>query len=163
MYIGLLILAACMACGAYLDIRYRRLPNWLSGVTLVAGLGYAAITGWDSVLAWHAASFALALAAGMGIFALGMWGGGDGKFFAASAAWFPLALLPMQALAISMVGLALVIWWFVRRGASLRKGKGPPMVPYGVAIALGTLAVFALPLTQPSYSQSILSGDMSSR
>lgn len=146
--IGLLILAACMCCGAFLDLRTRQLPNWLSAVTAVAGLAYAAILGWDSILIWHVASFALALVVGMGLFALKMWGGGDGKFFAASAAWLPLGRMPELVLAISLAGLVLVLAWFVHVAISRKKlmGSRLPMIPYGIAIAIGTLAVFAMPL-----------------
>ena len=84
------MLAAIAVTGSYLDLRTRRLPNWLCLAGLVAGLAFGLAVG-----GWPAAAIALlhaliALIVGAGLFALGGIGGGDAKFYAALAAWFPL-------------------------------------------------------------------------
>ena len=141
---GQLILAICMIAGAFADIKSRRIPNWLSLATAVGGLIFAAIDGWSSALPWHAGSMLAALAIGMLLFGLKVWGGGDAKFFAASAAWFPLADFIQLIVGISLAGLVLALFWLAR-GALKRdpesSGSKLPALPYGVAIAMGAIAV----------------------
>ncbi|HEU4652235.1 MAG TPA: peptidase A24, partial [Croceibacterium sp.] len=85
---------------------------------------------------------------GMVLFALGMWGGGDAKFYAATAGWFALWDFPKLAFAIALTGVVLVLVWF--GGRQLRRGPKLDMksreLPYGVAIAVGGLAALAIGL-----------------
>jgi prepilin peptidase CpaA len=102
----------------------------------------------------HAAVGLAALVLGMAMFALRWIGGGDAKLFAAAALWLgwpaagPFLLvtsLAGGALAVGLVGLR-SIWlrplivggpaWFMRLA---EPGEN---APYGVAIAVGALAVF---------------------
>ena len=142
---------ALAAFGAFLDIRERRLPNWLCGALFVAaGAGLAFSQGW-TMLPWGLLHAAIALVVGMGLFALGAIGGGDAKFYAAAAfslpavpASQPIALLGWTSLAGLFVLIAMMIWRRTRnRGESRRllqlKGWG---VPYGVAIAAGLWLTF---------------------
>lgn len=132
-----LVLMACLAgYGAWTDITRRHLSNWLSLATLVAGLGYAAFIATPELFLLHLAHFAVALGIGLALFATGVWGGGDGKFYAAVAAWFPVGAFFNLVLSISMVGLVMMtIMIATSRGRLLRKdSKG---VPYGVAIGIG--------------------------
>ncbi|MDJ0641781.1 MAG: prepilin peptidase [Erythrobacter sp.] len=154
---GQLILAICMIVGAVADLRSRRIPNWLSLVTAIGGLAFAAIDGWSSTLLWHLASMILALAIGMLLFGLKMWGGGDGKFFAASAAWFPLSDFILLVVGISIAGLALALFWLARGALMRRPDKSKsklPALPYGVAIALGAIAVaiYSSPVAPATYT-----------
>lgn len=134
-----LALMACLAgYGAWTDITRRHLSNWLSLATLIAGLGFAAIVTTPELFVSHLGHFAIALAIGLALFATGVWGGGDGKFYAAVAAWFPVGAFFNLVLSISMVGLVMLTILIVKsRGKLLRKdSKG---VPYGVAIGIGAL------------------------
>lgn len=143
--IGPLVLLA--GIGAWLDWRTRRLPNWLCGATFLAGLGVAVITVGLAAAAlqvWHAA---LALLVGMALFAPGLIGGGDAKFYAAVAVWFPLAEGFRLLFLVALAGLVLTValWGMVwRRHGRAGAGADPPVpprtVPYGVAIAAGALA-----------------------
>lgn len=134
---GAIALVAC-----WFDIRERRLPNWLVGVTLVAGLGLAGWLQGPSALPWHLAHFGLALVVGIGLYAIRMLGAGDVKFYAALAAWFPLDAAIKLLMAVSCAGLAFALGWLVWRKL---KGNPPPRkpikdmdkLPFGVAIALG--------------------------
>ena len=132
-------LLACLALfGAWTDVTRRHLSNWLALATLATGLIIAAISGTPSEFLSHIGHFAVALAIGLALFAVGAWGGGDGKFYAAVASWFPIGAFFNLVLAISTVGLAMLVVMLVKsRGKLLRKdSKG---VPYGVAIGMGAL------------------------
>lgn len=132
-----LVLMACLAgYGAWTDITRRHLSNWLSLATLIAGLVIAAMVTTPDQFFSHLGHFAVALAIGLALFATGVWGGGDGKFYAAVAAWFPIGAFFNLVFSISMVGLVMLTVLIVKsRGRLLRKdSKG---VPYGVAIGIG--------------------------
>jgi prepilin peptidase CpaA len=156
---AVLVLACAAAC--WLDARHRVLPNWLSLATLVSGLGFALagahynaqafVSGYGGLAALgsHAAHAALALVAGAALFAIGIIGGGDAKFYAAVAAWFRLAEGLRLLVYVSLAGFGLILAWFL-----IRRLRGIPVqrraqddagkFPYGVAIAAGAvLATFA--------------------
>ncbi|WP_128891689.1 prepilin peptidase [Erythrobacter sp. HKB08] len=133
-----------MIAGAVLDIRDRRIPNWLSGITLVLGLVFGVLSSEWLIAAGHLGHAVIALLVGMGLFALGMWGGGDGKFYAATAAWFPLLDVFQLVFSISLAGLAVVLGWLGwRRMRGMKASKYDDAgVPYGVAIAAGGAVLF---------------------
>lgn len=145
------ILLAVAITGTWLDIRHRRLPNWLCGIALVAGIGFGlALGGWDA-LPTALLHFLIALVAGIGLFALGGIGAGDAKYYASLAAWFPLREAPLLIGTVSLAGLALLIAWLPWRMRRRARGRYPSeedalfdKLPYGVAISLGALATFAL-------------------
>ena len=93
-------------------------------------------------LAWAALHAAIALLVGMALFAMGVLGGGDAKFYAAGA----LALQLDQALAMFAItafsGFVLLLVMVFGRRFVLRSGYSASelrqmQLPYGVAIALG--------------------------
>lgn len=140
------ILAAFMVLGAWLDARRRLLPNMLCLSTALAGALILFLeAGWDGLgsASIHAA---IALAAGMVFYRLGMVGGGDAKFYAATAVWFPLGAALKLLLSVSIGGaLLLVLWHFVKRSGLLADANGKrtgdfAKLPYGVAIAAGAIA-----------------------
>lgn len=120
----------------------RRLPNWLALALLATGLGYALATA-DTLGAagLHAAHAAIALLVGMGLFALGVVGGGDAKFYAGMAAWFPLSRGTDLLIWVAVLGGVFAILWLVFRRIRPRNGDAADDVftkfPYGVAIAAG--------------------------
>jgi prepilin peptidase CpaA len=131
---------------AWSDIMWRKLPNVLCLV--VAAMGTAAVAYGGGLS--HAA---LALVVGIGLFSLGAIGGGDGKFYAATAAWFPLGAGMRLLLWVSLAGLASFAIWFIwrrLRGIKVRARatEDSEKFPYGVAIAAGSvLAAFAPAIT----------------
>lgn len=152
-YIALPILFA-FAC--YGEIRARRIPNWLTVAGMALGLGSAFIEEWLPGL-WN--SFLGLLIAG-GVFLpfclMGVVGGGDMKLMAATGAivGYPLVLrvLTDTCMAGGLLAVAIMAWngiLFTTFANAFRilfgmprpnKGlKRPPMVPYGIAIAVGTL------------------------
>ena len=132
------IFTLCALFGAFSDIRTRRIPNWFNAAFAVAGLLLVTILlGWQTGLS-ALGHFAGALIVAMGIFAAKLWGGGDAKFYAASAAWFPIGEALGLFVSIALAGLLVAIVWliiFKLRGQKIRKGD--KVMPYGVAIALG--------------------------
>lgn len=144
---GTLALACLMAMAS--DLRRRTIPNALCAALLLAGLGFGYLQeGWSG-LGWHALHAGLALLIGMALFALRWFGGGDGKFYAACAAWFPIGAAAALGTMIALAALGLVAVWFTIRKLrgqptfTLRGGQ-PTELPFGIAIGLGTLALFAL-------------------
>lgn len=140
------------AFGALSDIKWRRLPNWLALLLLALGLAHGFASGGIAGVGWHALHMAIALAAGMGLFAIGAWGGGDAKFYAGIAAFFPLERGIELLLWVTLLGGALVIGWMVgRRIVPRLKGTVQGLhgkFPYGIAIAAGGVSmVWLSPLT----------------
>lgn len=144
---GTLALACAFAMVS--DARKRMIPNILCGPLLLLGLVFGFWQGGLAGLGWHAAHAALALLIGMGLFAIRWFGGGDGKFYAACAAWFPIQKGVMLAGWIALASLVLVFVWFTVRKLqgkptfTLRQGKSAQL-PFGIALGVGTLITFAM-------------------
>ena len=144
----LLLFAGFALGGAYSDVRYRSIPNALNAAMAIAGLGATWFSGGGTAAGLGLAHLALALAAGMLIYALRMWGGGDAKFYAATAAWFSIWDFPRLAVSIAFAGLVLLVVWFGARqirGAP-KLDKKSKELPYGVAIAVGGALTLAIQL-----------------
>jgi prepilin peptidase CpaA len=144
--VSLLVFAVIVLIGAYWDLRFRMIPNALNALLVISG-GAAAwlVTGWEGagVSLLHAT---MALAIGLVLYSLGMWGGGDAKLYAGSAAWFSLAEAPRLAIAIALAGFIVLIVWFGRRRIMARPHSDGlrSELPYGIAIAGGGLCTMAM-------------------
>jgi prepilin peptidase CpaA len=135
------ILAAILVFAAVVDVRTYTISNRLNlTVALLAPLYWlsVALTPWPEIaiqLAVGAAVFVLFA----GAFYAGMMGGGDVKLAAALALWFSpvntIKFLVLTSLAGGVLTILVLGWHRARR----REGR--PEVPYGVAIALGGLAI----------------------
>jgi len=109
-------LVALLALAALIDIRERRIPNWLTGS--VAALYPLYVLASPMPIAWLGA---LAVAAavfmfGFVLFARQLIGGGDVKLIAAASLWTGLDHLALFALITSLAGggLALGSLWYRR-------------------------------------------------
>ena len=118
-------LIATVAWAAAIDVRARRIPNWLTFPLIATGLAQSWLAG--SAIA-PAQSFA-GLLVGVGLtfilFALGPIGAGDVKLLAGIGAWVgPLAVVQIFA-ATSAAGLFVVAWQAIRARevASLVRGS----------------------------------------
>ena len=136
----LAILALLLAVAAVVDVRTFTISNRLNlAVALLAPVyWFAALLGpGDVILQVAAAVVVFILFAGA--FYAGMMGGGDVKLAAALALWFPpyatIKLLVIMSFAGGLLTLG-VLGWHRWRGR-----EGRPEIPYGVAIALGGLAI----------------------
>lgn len=110
---GALLAVVCLA--AVLDLRTRRIPNWLTVSGLVLALGLRGIMGMDPFLGGlMAAGVAFLLC--LPIFALGGLGGGDVKLLTAAGAFLGMDRL-WGALAVTAIaGGLFALFSVIRRG-----------------------------------------------
>ena len=146
-FTGLLLasLAALLVVAAVIDVRTFTISNRLNLTVALLAPVY-----WLSVELSIWPGVAIQLAAGAAVFVVlaaafyaGMMGGGDVKLAAALALWFPpgatIKFLVFMSLAGGLLTLLLLVWH------RARQREGRPQIPYGVAIALGGLAILAQP------------------
>ncbi|CAN7191919.1 MULTISPECIES: A24 family peptidase [unclassified Phenylobacterium] len=158
----LLFFPVLVIVGALRDLTSFTIPNWISGVLIIAFFPAALLLGLTPMsIGAHLLVGLGALAVGIAMFALRWIGGGDAKLFAAAALWLgaPAALtyvvmtgLAGGALALALISLrSPILRPYVLSGPAWfgRLADPEEAVPYGVAIAAGALAAFAAsPLMQ---------------
>ena len=155
---ALLVLAVMLAIAVYVELKERRIPNWLTLSGMALGLFISYLNGtaafWSSIGG---------LAIGFGFlfifYVFGGVGGGDVKLMGAAGALMGSALIKPALLYTAFIGaflaVMMVVWrkdfwlrigWGIRQLAFWRKGGAeqlapgtPVAVPYGMAIALGCL------------------------
>ncbi|MEL7189079.1 MAG: prepilin peptidase [Pseudomonadota bacterium] len=145
LHYGLLIaLAIGLLIAAFTDIRSRKIANWLNGAI---ALGAPVFWFASGMAVWPdmAMQFGFALlvsGAWIGLYALGLLGGGDIKLLAALSLWItPLNYMTLLII-MAMVGGLMAIAFVVRR--VVFKPDTPGQLPYGVAIAAGALWVLTI-------------------
>lgn len=151
--LALLLLAAIVG-----DLAAYRIPNWLTAAVALGFLPWATLAGPPDGWPWHFAVGAAALAAGMGLFALGWLGGGDAKLLAATSLWMGLSQIAAYLMLVALIGglFSLIVLAARYAAAHGRRpvagagGRRPRLlthgepVPYGVAVAGAGLVVVAL-------------------
>src|SRR6478736_6382493 len=138
-------LAALLVVAAVIDVRTFTISNRLTlAVALLAPLYWLsiALAPWPGI-AIQVAAAAVVFLLMAGAFYAGMMGGGDVKLAAALALWFPPAATIQFIVLMSLAGGVLTIGLIVWHRAKRREGR--PEIPYGVAIAVGGLAILAQP------------------
>lgn len=149
------LFVACMIAAAAHDLVSFSIPNFLS-LVLLAGFAAFGVTlgvSWG-VLGLHASAGLVLLAVGWFLFALGLIGGGDAKFMAASGVWAGWLDLLDYVVAFILCGGLLSLLLLLFRWLPLPAGlmritwiaalhKPENGVPYGVALAAG--AIIAMP------------------
>lgn len=133
------------------DVTTFTIPNWIS-LALVAGFYPAALVAGAplAVIGTCTMVGALALVAGMALFAMNLIGGGDAKLLAAASLWMGWPALMPFLLATALAGGVLALVLLQLRSASFKPymERGPawvsrlataPDAPYGLAIAIGAL------------------------
>lgn len=155
-------LVALLVLACWFDVRERRIPNALTLAGATAALLVRSGWGWGSVLE-GAAGAGLSVVVGLAPFALGFLGGGDVKLLGAVGAFMGTDRLVGALLLVAVVGGVLAVFEAMRRRALAhaltntfgvakqlvlfgRAGVAPTLespgvmsVPYGVAIAVGSL------------------------
>lgn len=135
------VLALLLVVAAAIDMRTFTISNRLNlAVALLAPLYWWSIglPLWPDVgIQLAAAAIVFALLAGL--FFAGVMGGGDVKLAAALALWFSPASTVRFLVIMSIAGGLLTL--AVLAVHRLRRKQGRPEVPYGVAIAIGGLAI----------------------
>lgn len=158
------ILGLLLAIGLYMDLRYRRLPNWLTFSGILLGIVYQSfIEGWAGAL--DAIGGVLFAAVLILPFMAGGMGGGDVKFLAAIGAikglHFGVWSALYGAVAGGLVSIAILVWqgrlaheiwrcflWFKtlavpksERPVLKPERKQESLFPYGVVLAIGAIVV----------------------
>ncbi len=158
----LLVIAATLIAAACSDIAVRRIPNAASAVVALAGLALRTMEGPGPLAATLAAAGLLFIVLFAG-FARGVLGGGDVKLATAAALGLPPAGVWTLVVATALVGGVLSLGYILAHRLGVPRVKplgathgivtrvvvierwrfnrrGP--LPYGVAIAAGSLIAF---------------------
>jgi prepilin peptidase CpaA len=137
------LLALLLIVAAVIDVRTFTISNRLNAAVALLALVY-----WWSIRLplWPDVGIQLAVAAGVFVllalaFFTGMMGGGDVKLAAALALWFAPAETIRFLIVMSIAGGVLTL--LILAAHRLRSKQGRPEIPYGVAIAIGGLAILA--------------------
>lgn len=146
------VLATSGIWAAWSDLCHRRLSNSLVVCTAAGGLFLVFVSGGVAAFGSAMLHGAIALLLGLPLFGWGLLGGGDVKYYAAVAAWFPIDHGFRLLACVSLTGAVLAAAWLVRQqigidplaeNADAHRDK----VPFGVAIGSGAL------LTALAYSR----------
>jgi prepilin peptidase CpaA len=154
---------ALVTTAVLMDVRSRRIPNWLTAAGLVVALLLRLLMGRDSLVD-GLSGVGLAALVSLPLFAVGALGGGDGKLLIAIGGFMGGGRMAGALLLIAVVGGALGVLDAYRRGILVpvwlnsvdlikhwltlgRRGRkiglsspGAVTIPYGVAIGVGSLA-----------------------
>lgn len=143
-----------LAVAAISDARRYIIPNWTCAALIGAFFLCAPLAGYGlEAIAEHLAVGVAGLLVGFALFAVGVWGGGDGKLLAATALWFDGGAVTSFLLNTAIVGgvigvVALAAIAFHARIGSVFGVDNPALArlrkaaPYGVAIAIGAVLAF---------------------
>lgn len=138
----ILIFACAMIASAIEDAARYRISN-LTSLAVLAGAVVAAIIVGPTWALWqNGAVFVVLLVLGTAAFSAGLLGGGDVKLFAATGLWFdPISALMFVSLVFLSGGVVAIAYLATRHWRVRDKDKKSSRVPYGIAIALGALAM----------------------
>ena len=110
----LLPMLALVSAAAFIDLRNRRIPNWLTLILLTTGLARSFAGGITPAQAFLGALVGFALP--FVLFAMGALGGGDVKLLAGVGAWMgAIGVLKVFAIA-AIVGMVMVLVQSARHG-----------------------------------------------
>jgi len=154
----LIIFGCALAAAAVEDSLRLRISNLTSIVVLAGAIVAAAVEGPSWTLWQNGSVFLILLVLGTIAFSAGWLGGGDVKLFAATGLWFDLrSALWLIALIFIAGGVVAIIFFVTRllRGGGLQASR-KARIPYGVAIAVGTLALILLDARAMSHRERAL-------
>lgn len=140
----LILIAACAMIAAAVEDALRLRISNLTTLVVLAGAVVAAVLAGPTWALWqNVAAFAVLLVLGTLAFSAGWLGGGDVKLFAASGLWFGFPSSVWFVALVFVAGGIVAIGYLLSR--PFRKAvpgqSKNAQVPYGIAIALGALAV----------------------
>ena len=124
-----LVPAACGVAAAVVDVRQRKIPNWISVPLLVSGLAFRGLTGGWPGLGDAVAGFAVGFGILLGMWLLGGGGGGDVKFMAAVGAWLGwyhlLFVFVLSAILVLPLVIGVLCARFLRKKPSQHRVETP--------------------------------------
>jgi prepilin peptidase CpaA len=152
------ILPAILIAAAFFDLTTFTIPNMLPAAMFALFAAFLVVATLNGhALSWgqtwpHLLAGAVALSAGMGLFAAGWVGGGDAKLFAMACLWLGWDSMFEYTLVASLLGGMLTVALLVLRRFPLpsllaaqpwlvRLADRNSGVPYGVALAIAALLV----------------------
>lgn len=161
--VGNVAVASACALATFTDVRWRRVPNWLTGALALLAVGLRGVEGW-SALGMGLLAMLLVLALGLPFFAVGWFGGGDVKLMAAVAAviGFPAALpfllatllwggvialgfaVASRQLGNAFVGVRRMFTLAVYARMAVATPTTEVKVPYALAVAAGFISILIL-------------------
>lgn len=149
----LLVFPAVMAFAGAMDLLTMTIPNRVSIALVAAFFLIAPLMGMPAgTMMMHVAAGLLMLAAGIALFAVGGFGGGDAKLLAAGALWIGFDGLLAYLIWVTVFGgaLALAVIFYRKMpfdaypipGWAHRLHKAGSGIPYGIAIAAGAMYMY---------------------
>lgn len=148
----LVLLALAMVAAALEDAARFRISNITSLVVLVGAVAAGVIAGPTLALWQNGAVFLAILVLGTFAFSAGLFGGGDVKLFAAAGLWLDLhsaiGFVALVFLSGGVVAIGYLLARPFRRRPTSRKSS---RIPYGIAIAVGMLAVIVMDRGIPAH------------
>lgn len=147
-----LTLAVLLVAAAIEDGFRLRISNITVALVLVGAIVAAFLVGPQLALWQNLVVFVALLAVGTPMFATGKLGGGDVKLLAATGLWFDfhgaLWMLVCVAIAGGVLALIVIVLRMIRWSEALRAKvvllRPKAGIPYGVAIAVGSLVAMVL-------------------
>jgi prepilin peptidase CpaA len=151
-----LIPVAIVSLAALLDVRSRRIPNWLTLSAFVGGLAVQVLRGGPNGVIEALSGAALGLCLLLPFYAVRAIGAGDVKLLAAIGAWLGPQALVSVVMYGALVGGAISVVMLIRRRTlgrtfgdmvmnPLNLRRSGATAPYGVAIASGVYLSMLLP------------------
>jgi prepilin peptidase CpaA len=100
---------ALLTWAAVIDLRERRIPNWLTGLLMISGIGQSffpahTVPPGDAVMGFFAAAIVP-----FALFVLGAMGGGDVKLMAGLGTWMGPAPAMLVLIVEKVIGLLIVL------------------------------------------------------
>jgi prepilin peptidase CpaA len=137
------VLCCAMVAAAVEDAARFRISNVTVVIVLITAIAAALIVGVSWSLWQNVAIFIGMLLIGSLAFSAGWLGGGDVKLFAAAGLWFNLySVVTFVPIVLLSGGLVAVCYLLIRPFRRVPAGgKNSRRIPYGIAIALGTVAM----------------------
>lgn len=162
--------SAVLVEAAVIDGLKLKVPNWLTFHMVIGGLAFATYSGGSAGLLWALAGAAVGLALLLPLHAIGGMGAGDVKLMAGVGAWMgpslTLGAFAVSAIVGGVMAIVMVAWsgQFIKhwvqfqvigneiltvrnpeRLSEIAAARKPTMMllPYGIPIAVGSIAYFA--------------------
>jgi len=146
------LLSILLVIASVSDIRHRRIPNWSVLAIGALFVPWALFVSTVPILASLGAAL-VALVIGVILYAFGVVGAGDSKLLAAVALFAGMDHLLQLLVLVALVGGVIALISLAARPTRAMvmlhmRGKGDfgRGIPYGVAIAIATICIVALPL-----------------
>ena len=138
-------LCCAMLAAAIEDALRLRISNVTSLAVLIGAVVAAVVEGPSLALWQNGVVFLAILVLGTAAFSAGLLGGGDVKLFAATGLWFDFrSAVWFVALVFISGGLVALCYLLARPFRRSAGGKKERRIPYGIAIALGAMALVLL-------------------